>query len=128
MRFRSRVLIPWSKKLTTAEPSTKVGNRKDQYAILRPADAALQADDDSLLYFGVVLGYCAKTFQMIRGDLRRCFGRDRKLHVVDDKVDLNPAGQTPITELAESLTVCVVRVQLMEGSRSDRLNMYFKLS
>src|SRR5713101_5344348 len=88
--------------------------RQDEYAVLGLAALRFQADDDSMPCGGMVLKNVSKTSQMIGRDLRRSLGFNREVEIIDHEVDLDAAGQSPVTQPREPLLVSIACSQLVE--------------
>ncbi len=101
-----------SKQVAGAQPLDKIARWKNQDTVLGAAALGLEADDDPLLDPRMVLGEGPESLQVVCGDLGGGLGLDRELHVVDDEIHFDAAGQTPVTEFGERLGVRVVGGQL----------------
>ena len=63
---------------------------------------------------------------MISSDSRTSFCLDSNLHVIDDEVYLDAAGQTPVAEAGESFGVGVVGAQLVKYPILESLAIEFR--
>jgi hypothetical protein len=62
---------------------------------------------------------------VVRGDLGGGLDLDRELHVVDDEIDLDATGQTPVAECGERLRVRVVSAEFVEDPVLEGLAVQF---
>ncbi len=84
-------------------------------AILGAAILRFKADDHALNDPRMVLRERAQSLEMIRCNFGRGLGLDGDLHVIDDKIHLNPASQAPVAQGGETLRIGVVRTQFVEN-------------
>lgn len=62
----------------------------------------------------MILRQSAEALEMVGGDSGGGFGFEGRLHIVDDEVDLDAAGEAPIAELGKGFGIGIVRGQFMK--------------
>jgi len=87
--------------------------RQDVDTVLGASGSVVQADDDTSAYT-VVGGECAQALQMVGVDAFGCLRLDGDGQVVDDEVDLNAAGETPVRQLEGEVAIGAIGRQLVE--------------
>jgi hypothetical protein len=112
---RARILSLHLEQMSGSKSIAEFYRGNDQDTVLCPASFALQADNDALLDSRVILSQRPQAFEMVLRYFGCGFCFDRYLHIINNKIDLYSARQTPIAESGESFFVSVERAKLMKN-------------
>ena len=87
---------------------------KNEDTVLGAATFPFKADDHELPDPRMILRQSAQALEMICRNFDRSLCLDRDLHVVDNEVHLDAAGQAPVAESGKGLGIGVVGAQFVE--------------